>query len=113
MFRNMRVSHLSKAVMKQEFILCVSLWEIGYAQLVPFFNQDHRTRHSLFTPEYLAGQYAYYASTARDAINKRTFKDELKFLKEMGINFNLDEALDCAVKLSKMISSPDTRLKWC
>ncbi len=98
--------------MNQEFILCVSLWEIGYAQLVPFFNHDHTIRHRLFTSEYLAGQYAYYASTARDAINKRTFKDELKFLKEMGIRFDLDEALDCAVNLSKMISSPYTRIKW-
>lgn len=98
--------------MKQEFILCAARWEIGYAHLVPFFNQDHKTRHTLFTSEYLAGQYAYYASTARDAVNKRTFKDELKFLKEVGIIFNLDEAMDCAVNISKMISSPDTRLKW-
>lgn len=71
--------------------MCVTL-EIGYVQLVPFFNQDHAMRHRLFNSEYLAGQYAYYASTARDAINKRTFKDELKFLKEMGIRFDLDEA---------------------
>lgn len=55
-----------------------------YCKLVPFFAMDHTDRHQKFSSAYLAGQYVYFAATSRDTVNKRTFKDELKFLRELG-----------------------------
>lgn len=99
--------------MEKEFVVCGILWNMGYTEIAKFMAQDHTSRHTKFTTEYLAGQYAYYAATSRDSVHKRTFKNELKFLKELGVLFNPDEALGFAVYFSGMLNNPTSTLKWC
>lgn len=98
--------------MASEFIVSAGLWQIDCSKLVSFFDHDHTGKHTYFTVEYLAGQYAYYASTSRDSVNKRTFKDELKFLKELGIVFDVNSALEHAIHFSKMLDNPSAKLIW-
>lgn len=98
--------------MSNTYIVCYSLWEIEYQKIQPFLSLDHRHRHVNFTIEYLAGQYAYYASTSNDTVHKRAFKSELKFLKELGVQFNRDEALEFAVYFSGMLDHPQSKLAW-
>lgn len=97
--------------MQAEYIVCAELGEMDFSKLVQFFSMNHTGRHPKFTSEYLAGQYAYYAATSRDTVNKRTFKDELKFLKELGIKFAPDQALSYAVYFSGMLDNPSSKLK--
>lgn len=98
--------------MENEFVVCNSILNMSFCQIAPFLAQNHTVRHRKFTTEYLAGQYAYYASTSIDVVNKRTFKNELKFLKELGVNFNHDEALSFAVYFSGMLDNPTSTLRW-
>lgn len=98
--------------MNAEYIVCAALWDMDFSKLVPFFAMDHTVRHPKFTSEYLAGQYAYYAATSKDTVNKRTFKDELKFLRELGIKFDADQALRYAVYLSGILDYQSSKLKW-
>ena len=65
---------------------------LSYVQLEELINAGDLATHPIFTTEYLAGQYAYQAATSRNEVNKRVFKDELKFLRELGTEsyvFNL------------------------
>ena len=98
--------------MSTVFIVCARVGEMDYSKLVPFLTRDHTDRHQKFSTAYLAGQYAYFAATSRDTVNKRNFKDELKFLRELGIRFDHDQALQYAVYFSGMLDNPSSKLKW-
>lgn len=69
-------------------------------------------KHPLLTTAYLCGQYAYYSATSMDSVNKRTFKSELKLLRESGVTFDQEEALSHAEHLAKMLNNDSAKLAW-
>lgn len=69
-------------------------------------------KHPLLTTAYLCGQYAYYTATSMDSINKRTFKSELKMLKDIGVAFDFDAALSHAIFFTKMLDNDSAKLIW-
>lgn len=81
-------------------------------QLASLITNGAMHIHPCFCPDYLAGQYAYWQATGRDAINKRTFKDELKFLKEIGAKFDPAKALDEAMGFKAALEDANTIFRW-
>lgn len=81
-----------------------------YAELKAHLINGECEKHPLLTTTYLCGQYAYYTATSIDQVNLRTFKAELKFLKEMGIPFDFEGAISCAKHLLKMLDNENAKL---
>ena len=75
-------------------------------------NKGEFDKHPLLTTNYLCGQYAYYAATSMDSINSRTFKAELKLLKDIGVLFDFDAALSHAEHFKKMLDNDSAELIW-
>lgn len=69
-------------------------------------------KHPLLTTTYLCGQYAYYAATAMDSINRRTFRAELKLLNDIGVVFDFDAALRHAEHFKRMLDNDSAELIW-
>lgn len=99
---------------KQEFIASKRLFRgfLIFDDLVDFLKEDHTYLHPLLTTSYLCGQYAYYAATARDSINNRSFKTELKLLSDLGIIFNFNEALEVSEKFTGMLNNEQAIIIW-
>lgn len=85
---------------------------LGYEQLKKLINAGDLQTHPAFTTEYLAGQYAYQAATSRNEVNKRVFKDELKFLRELGVEFSSDYAIQVSVHLKAMLDNDNAVVRW-
>lgn len=95
------------------FILSRRLFRAcGYDDVKKIIMEGETSKHPLLTSDYLAGQYAYYASTSIDKINLHTFKDELKFLHQMGVQINKDQALSVSKHLKNMLDNESARLQW-
>lgn len=90
----------------------------SYPDLAAFLNKREVDKHSLFTPTYLCGQYAYYSATEMDeigkksSINKSVFKSQLKLLKELGVVFDQEMALKYALNFKRMLDNDLAELKW-
>lgn len=65
-----------------------------------------------FTPEYLAGQYAYWMATESPNINLNVIKGELRFLKEIGAVFDRDQALEEAIKFREIMQIENSKAIW-
>lgn len=76
----------------------------GWKALGELITKGAQSTNECFTPEYLAGQYAYWEATGRDSVNNRTFKDELKLLKQVGAVFDADKALEEANKFKEALT---------
>lgn len=47
-----------------------------------------------------------------DSVNIRTFKSELKLLEKIGVKFDLELALNCAMYFKTMLDNENTKLIW-
>jgi hypothetical protein len=96
------------------YILSRKIWLLcsDFEELKKLLKAGDLQTHKLFTTEYLAGQFAYYASTARDEVNKRVFKNELKFLRELGVVFDEDQAMQFSIHFKGMLDNENAVLKW-
>lgn len=65
-----------------------------------------------FTPEYLAGQYAYWQSTEKNKPTIATLKAELKFLRDLGATFDFDLALNEAEHFLKIMQIEFSKAIW-
>lgn len=77
----------------------------GWKALGELITKGAQSTNGCFTPEYLAGQYAYWEATGRDSINNRTFKDELKLLRDIGAVFDAGKALEEANKFKEALGN--------
>jgi hypothetical protein len=82
----------------------VNLQSMQFKDLANLITQGAQSTHECFTPEYLAGQYAYWEASGRDSLNDRTFKDELKLLKHIGAVFVTEQALEEANKFKQALT---------
>lgn len=96
------------------FILSRKVWCLcsSFEKLKALLINGDQEKHELFTTEYLAGQFAYYESTSRDEVNRRVFKNELNFLKELGVEFDQEKALTVCEHLKCMLDNEAAVLKW-
>ncbi|HFG7030390.1 TPA: hypothetical protein ACGIK9_002875 [Acinetobacter baumannii] len=98
----------------ETFILSRAIY-VGFSafnELKEFLSLSEQHKHPLLTTNYLCGQYAFYAATSRDSIKINTFKDELKLLQEIGVNFDRCAALEVAVSLKRMLNNDQCKLNW-
>lgn len=85
---------------------------LSYEYLKKLINTGDLQTHPIFTSDYLAGQYAYQTATSRDKVTKPIFKDEFKFLRELGVEFDHDKAMQVSVHLKEMLDNDNAVVKW-
>lgn len=85
---------------------------LSYVQLKELINAGDLATHPIFTTEYLAGQYAYQTATSRDEVSKRIFKDEFKFLRDLGAQFEADLAMQVSEHLKLMLDNDNAVVQW-